>query len=316
MIVDVHAHLVGVGEANGCYIADDMRRGLLYRYLKFTLGLGDVPDDELDRVYREKLVDWVEASDLDGVGLLALDGVYDDDGDLDRERTSVLVSNDYCLEVADESRALHPVCSVNPNRSDAIEELERVFDRGAAAIKLLPNSQAIDPMAPEHQSFWRRMAELGIPLLSHTSFEHTIPPIEQKFGHPERLRAVLDEGVTVIAAHCGSSGVAHWTEHFDLWCSMLDRYPNLFGDVSAMTSVARFPYATKVLEDDIARSRAMLGSDFPVPSTPWVFVGELGWTTTRRVAEIDNPFQQNLEIFRALGAPQSLLRRGARLLRM
>lgn len=316
MMIDIHAHLIGVREENGCYISPDMRGSLLYRYLKWKLGLSSVESDELDAAYRRRLIRWAEESDLDAVGVLALDGIYDDAGELDRERTEVLISNDYCLEVCEESEALLPICSVHPGRNDALEELERVVEAGAVAIKLLPNSQAIDPMRPAYQSFWKRMTTLGIPLLTHTSFEHTIPPVDQSYGEPVRLRPVLDEGVTVIAAHCASAGVAHMTEHIDDWREMLQSYPNLFGDISAMASVSRFPYITQVLEDEIARERVVLGSDFPIPVSPWLFVTKLGWSEVRRLNDIENPLQRNLETFQSLGVNQSILRRGARLLRL
>lgn len=316
MLIDIHAHLIGVHEKNGCYVAPEMRGSLLFKYLKMTLGLSGVDESDLDAAYREKMVGWVEESELDAVGVLALDGVYDEDGELDRDQTHVVVDNDYCLEVCEDSSQLLPICSVNPQRVDAIDELERVVDRGAVAIKLLPNSQGIDYMLPDYQPFWQRLARLGVPLLTHASFEHTIPVVEQSYGEPERLRPVLDEGVTVIAAHCASAGVAHITEHIDVWLDMLRTYPNLYGDISAMASMARFPYISTVLDDEVARERIALGSDFPIPVSPWLFTHKIGWRKMREISGLDNPFQKNLETFRALGCNSKILRRGARLLRI
>lgn len=316
MLIDIHAHLIGLREENGCYVAPEMRSSLLFKYLKLTLGLSGVDEEQLDAAYRERMVEWIEDSELDGVGILALDGVYDEAGELDREQTSVLVDNDYCLEVCGGSDKLLPICSVNPQRADAIEELERVVARGAVAIKLLPNSQGINYLLPEYRAFWQRMARLGVPLLTHASFEHTIPVVEQAFGHPDRLRPVLDEGVTVIAAHCASAGVAHITEHIDVWLDMLRTYPNLYGDISAMASMARFPYISTVLEDSVARERILLGSDFPIPVSPWLFTHKVGWGKMRELVALENPFQKNLETFRALGCGQGVLRRGMRLLKI
>ncbi|MFB6375199.1 MAG: amidohydrolase family protein [Bradymonadaceae bacterium] len=316
MIIDIHTHLMGVDEDNGCYVGPSMRGGLVYTFLKRTLGLGDVDRDGLDAAYRDKLIEWAEESDLDAAGVLALDGIYDEEGQLDREATTVLIGNDYCLEVCEQSDALLPICSVNPARHDALEELERVVEAGSVAVKLLPNSQGVDPGRPIYQPFWRRMAELGVPLLTHASFEHTIPVVDQIYGDPERLRPVLDEGVTVIAAHCASSGVAHITEHIGTWMEMLRAYPNLYGDISAMASLARFPYLTQVLDDEVARERIALGSDFPIPVTPWLFIRELGWSTARRLSRIENPLQKNLETFRAMGCGQAIVRRRSRLLRL
>jgi uncharacterized protein len=316
MIIDIHVHLVAMGEHNGCYVSDKMSRGLVYHILSRAVGLKGVDRERLDAAYRDKLLGWARDSDLDGVGVLALDGVYDDDGEFDRERTHVYVCNDYCLEVCDASDKLLPICSVNPQRKDAVAELERVVRAGAAAIKMLPNSQGFDPGDPDYQPFWERMVELGVPLLIHSSFEHTIPVIDQAFGRPERLYAPLSEGVTVISAHCASAGVAHIHEDIGTWQAMLREFPNLFGDISAMASMARFPYLKTVLEDEFARERVALGSDFPIPVSPWLFLTQLGFAKVRELIRIDNPLQKNLETFRALGVDNGILRRGARLLRL
>jgi predicted TIM-barrel fold metal-dependent hydrolase len=317
MIIDTHVHLVGLREEHGCFVHPKMMRGPVFRFLRAMLGLADVERDELDEAYADRLVELVEDSDLDAAGVLALDGVYDDAGRLDRERTRVLVGNDYCLEVCARSDRLLPICSVNPMRRDAIEELERVAGRGAVAIKTLPNSQGFDPGDERFEPFWRRMAALDLPLLTHTSFEHTIPPIDQSFGKPERLRRALDLGVVVIAAHCASAGVAHpFREDFDTWVEMLSTYPNLYGDISAMASPARFPYIHRVLRERRAHGRVLLGSDFPIPVMPSLFVAKLGFRETRRLSRIDNPLQRNLEVFDALGVDGAAMRRAAKILRL
>jgi predicted TIM-barrel fold metal-dependent hydrolase len=316
MIIDTHVHLIGLREDNGCYLSDKMSGGFVYHLLSYVLGLSGVGPEELDDAFREQMVAWVDESDLDGAGLLALDGVYDENGELDRDRTHVVVGNDYCLEVARDSDKLFPICSVNPQRKDAVEELERVVEAGAVAIKTLPNSQNFDPGSPDYQPFWERMVQLGVPLLTHTSFEHTIPVYEQEYGRPERLVPVLQEGVTVIAAHCASAGVAHIHEDFDTWQGMLREYPNLYGDISAMASMARFPYISKVLDDPVARERALLGSDFPIPVSPWLFSTTVGIKKAMELSKLENPLQKNLDTFRELGVDSGILRRAGRVLRL
>jgi len=316
MIIDIHVHLVGLDEANGCYVDEKLSRGLVYHLLKLALGLRGVDRDELDRAYRERLVDWVHTCDVDAVGLLALDGVYDEDGALDLEQTKIVVPNDYCFDVCSVSEQLLPIASINPQRRDAIEELDRVVEHGAVAIKTLPNSQGFDPSNEAYEPFWRRMAEHGIPLLTHTSFEHTIPAIDQEFGRPEKLVGPLDAGVTVIAAHCASSGVAHLHEDIDTWLAMLHDYPNLYGDISAMASMARFPYVRRVLDDELACQRAILGSDFPIPVSPMRLATRLAFRRAHALSRLENPIQKNLETFRALGVPDEVFERGAEILKL
>ena len=317
VIIDAHVHLVGLDRRNGCYVSEDISEGLLYHLLTWELGLAGVEREALDRAYRDQLVKWAEDSDLDGVGVLAFDGVYDELGEFDRQRTSYVVSNDFCFEVCDYSDALLPIASVNPWRRDALDALDEVIERGAVALKLLPNSQGIDPGLERFRPFWRKLADSHLPLITHTSFEHTVPALDQSFGKPEKLKLALEEGVTVIAAHCAGSGVAHpFEEDFDTWEAMLDEHPNLWGDISAMASVSRFPYIHRVLASEVARERVILGSDFPVPISPMVFAPQLGFRKARKLSQINNPLQQNLEVFKALGVDDAILGRGTELLRL
>ncbi len=317
MIIDMHVHLVGMNRANGCFISPRLSSGLMYHLLSWELGMTGVGKEDWDLAYRDQVVAWADESELDGVGILAFDAVYDELGHFDHDRTQYYVSNDYCFSVCEYSEKLFPIASVNPWRRDAMDELERVSEMGAVALKLIPNSHGVDPSDPRFGRFWQRAADLGLPLVSHTSFEHTIPALEQAYGKPERLKLPLESGMTVIAAHCAGSGVAHpFQEDFGTWRAMLDDYPNLWGDISAMASVSRFPYIHRVLADEEARRRVCLGSDFPVPVSPMVFSPQLGWQKARELGQITNPFQQNLEVFRALGVEEDVMRRAAELLRL
>lgn len=317
MIIDVHVHIVGLDQARGCYIAPKMLRGPAYAVLSRALGLNGTPQDQLDEAYLDLVVDLAHTPRLDGVGLLALDGVYDEAGELDMARTSVMVSNDYCLAFAKAHPKFLPVCSINPQRKDALDELERVVEAGTVALKALPNSQGFDPGNERYRPFFRRVAELGVPFLTHTSFEHTIPPLDQAFGKPERLVVPLEEGVTVIAAHCASAGVGHpFREDYWTWESMLETHPNLYGDISAMASVSRFPYIHKVLKSELATSRVILGSDFPIPVSPLVFLRHIGMEKVRQLSGIANPLARNIETFRALGVPEAVFERTASLLKL
>lgn len=315
MIIDMHVHLIGLREENGCLIGKKLLRGPAYHILTRALGLGGVPREKLDDAYADRLIAWAQLSGLDGLGILAFDGVYDANGELDTTRTQFLVGNDYCLEVCRRSPLLFPICSVNPMRKDAVDELERVVEAGTIAIKMLPNSQGFDPGDEAFKAFWQKMADLKIPLLTHTSFEHTIPPIDQAYGKPERLRLPLEQGVTVIAAHCAGAGTAHpFREDFDTWHGMLEEHENLWGDISAMASISRYQYIHRVLASELACERVVMGSDFPVPANAIVFLRQLGWSEVRRLSKIENPFARNAEIFRALGVSEEIMRRGAKLL--
>src|SRR5437762_1303913 len=76
-------------------------------------------------------------------------------------------------------------------------------------------------------------------LLAHSGGEHTIPVVNAKLADPRRLRFPLECGVTVIAAHCGTSSGAFDHDYFADWAGMLREFPNLYGDNSALVSLNR-----------------------------------------------------------------------------
>mgnify|MGYP001068843481 CR=1 FL=1 len=104
--------------------------------------------------------------------------------------------------------------SIHPARRDALDELDRCLERGARALKLLPNCLDVNCSLPRYDSFWEKMAAAGLPLLAHTGGEMTVPVANPRYQDPEFLRRPLEIGVKVIAAHAASriDGVAA-TEH-------------------------------------------------------------------------------------------------------
>jgi predicted TIM-barrel fold metal-dependent hydrolase len=321
LTVDIHVHLVGTAPENGCFIAPWFRKSIVPRFLRWQLGLRGIEDDvEADRLYLEKVVAWVREASVDRAVLLALDGRYDASGRLDREGTPILVANDYVLDVAARHKDLLLAApSVNPLRADALDELARVKERGGVLLKWLPTSQGFDPMDPRCRPFYRKLVDLEMPLLSHTGHEHTIPVVDQALGHPSRLVAALEEGVTVIAAHCGASGIIHPAreDHFPAFLDLLPKYKNLHGDVSAIGSMIRFPYPAKLLaRGPEVLSRLVYGSDFPVPVSPLAFAGQIGARPAYRLFRRPNPIDIHAELVRALGFPEEIFARGAEVLRL
>ncbi len=314
-IVDMHVHMLSLVEEEGNYISKELQSGVVYQYLMRNLGLANRSNREREHHYVHKLKLCVmddEPPDL--AVLLALDWVYDDQGERDKGRSHLVVSNDTVLRVCREHPEFLPAASVNPQRRDAFDELERMAEAGAVALKVLPNLQGFDPANPAYRPFWRRLAELGLPLLSHTGYEHALPSISDDYGDPRRLIPALEEGCTVIAAHCAAAGTFHAVEYFDHFTGMLPRYPRLYGDISGFASPIRRTYVEPMLGNSLRRRRVLVGSDFPIPCLPMVFLKELGLSKARELAFDPNPLRRNARLFRALGADDEVLQRAARVL--
>ena len=316
MTIDAHVHLIGISPENGCFLSHKHTRRGFRRLHRGLLAVAGRDRSDFDRTARRRLSQWVEEAEVDYVGLLALDGAYGSDGRLDERSSTLVVSNDYLFEVIGDSPKYLPVPSINPQRRDAMDELERVAEMGAVAIKTLANTQNFDPALPRFVPFWRRMAELRIPLLAHTAFEFSLPEHHTSFGDPERLRPALEEGLTVIAAHCAAGGLRHPTEYVRRWFKLLEEYPRLYGDISSLANVVRSPYAPMVLRHPLARERILLGSDYPIPVHPLAFALKIGLKRAWRLQRIRNPIQRNLLTFRALGVDRTTEARAAEVFKM
>lgn len=317
MIIDIHVHLSGFSESKGCFMSSAQRRTLTMRFLKRKFGIrGEPGDEEMDRRYVEVLQSTLDgAPEVDAMVVLAMDGIYDGQGKLDWQRTHFVVGNDYLFEVSKERPGFLPGASINPQRRDALDELDRCAGRGAVLIKWIPNSQAFDPADRRYRPFYRKLAALKLPLLTHTGYEHTIPVTDQTLGDPARYRPALDEGATVIAAHVASMGYRPTMAYYRTLAEMMGQYPNLYGDQAALLSPISRHYLLDLLKHPDLMARTLHGTDFPVPFSPWIFVDKLGVKTVRRLSGVKNQLTRDILTKRALGVPEGVFLKGAALLK-
>ena len=314
-IVDGHVHLVSV--KRGGFLAPSLEKGVIFRFLKRILGLHKVAREDLDEAYVSRLLEYMGAAGApDKVVLLAMDGRYDARGRFDEAATSFYVSNDYLFEICEQQAdRFLPGASVNPRRADVLDELARVKERGAVCIKTVPNSQDFDPADPAFKPFWRALADLDLPWLTHTGYEHTIPSKAQIWGDPRRLVPALEEGARVIAAHCATAGPFAPNETFGCFVELAARYPRLYGDVSALTTFGRGKYLKRVLAELPALEGQLLyGSDYPVPASPLRMAPLVGLKAARRAQREGNLLTRHLLLAQAAGVPAAVFENTARIL--
>ena len=320
-IVDLHVHTAGIGAGgSGAFVNREMRESWRFGiYLSaFGVSLEEI-EAHGDALLIGRISERIGRSErIDRAVVLAMDGVVDRHGELDREATQVYVPNDFvAAETAHYDNLLFGA-SVNPYRPDALERLERARDQGAALVKWLPNIMHIDPGDEAIAPFYRRMAELGLPLLSHAGQERSFASARDEFGDPDRLRLPLETGVTVIAAHIAARGRTDGAGNFDRLVAMFERYPNLYADVSSLTQVNRLGYLKRALGIPGVAERLVYGSDWPLQFfplvSPWYHLRHIGFERARSLSRIDNAWDRDVGLKEALGLPRSVLRRSATLL--
>ena len=301
---DGHVHLVGNGlSGSGCWLRlDGLWHRALGEVMRRTIGLeAKATARDFDESFVGHLAGLVAASSMDKALLLAQDEVYEDDG-RKMDFGSFYVPNAYLFKVCDRHPEFVPAVSIHPGRKDALEELERCLAGGARALKLLPNCQNVNCALPQYDEFWRRMAASGLPFLCHTGGEMTVPVINRAYQDPRILRRPLELGVKVIAAH--SSGNSHFFDqnYFGELVRMMDEFPGLYADTSALNSPIRSGVLKQVKESG-RLDRFLHGSDFPVPvGALWVRLrGLISTAQWREAGRIANLIERDAYLKRAIG---------------
>lgn len=319
MIYDIHTHIIGLESGRaGNYLCPTQRMNMA---LRIVLGnvlrrLPRLPGASDDERLQRLILDWVNESWVDRVVLLALDGVYRRDGTPDLEQTQFIVSNDYVADFAAGQPKLLFGASIHPWRKDALEELDRVVERGACLIKWLPSTQNIAPDDPLCNAFYERMAQHRIPLLCHTGVEHTLAKFSDALNDPWRLEPALRRGVNVIAAHCGTRIFLYERSRFGQWAKLAREYPNCYGDLSAFGLPLHGRELRRILDDPVLLSKTLYGSDCPIPPQPLWYVMRLGWRRAQELRAIANPLEKAHLTMRALGVPQEVFSRAEDLLKL
>jgi predicted TIM-barrel fold metal-dependent hydrolase len=310
-MIDGHVHIVGTGAGGtGCWLRRRGAQRLLEPFLMRAIGLPrSALDGDFDRLYVERLLELVRDAGISQALILAQDDVYTDDGKCMTDTGAFYVPNDRVLELARLHPEFVPAVSIHPARPDALEELERCLAAGAAVMKILPNCHNIDPGLPQYRRFWERMAAARLPLLAHTGGEKVLPEVRRELADPRALIAPLEIGVTVIAAHCATAAPGS-PDYFPYFVEMLQRYPNLYGDVSALSFPRKARSIPTMLRPEVV-SRIINGSDFPVPVRPfWCWIGgRLSLRDFWRTSRIGNTLARDVALKKALGFPPEIFTR-------
>jgi len=322
-LIDIHCHTAGIGAGNsGCFVSPALRRNFRYRFFLRAFGVTEAELAEHgDGLILQRMSQRLQqSSHVAAAVVLAMDGVRSSSGELERNRTEIYIPNNY---LAKECRRLPNLlfgASINPRRPDALEELDRVAEQGAVLLKWLPSIQGIDPADAGLEPFYRRLRELGLPLLTHTGTEESFTRADNSLADPFRLQRPLEAGVTVIAAHCASNGRNQGERNLQRLLPLFSRYPNLYADISSLTQLNRLGHLQKVLRHTEIHDRLLYGSDMPIIATlitsPWFHALSIPVSRARQIARIDNPWDRDVELKLALGMPDDMFANSARLLKL
>jgi len=313
---DYHVHIISNGQSplaikhNNIVSEGKLREKFLENILKHH-GLAITDPEFFDDQYISHLSNMLKRSKrVASATVFGLDGVYDHNGELDKKNTRFMITNDYVYNAIKKYKNLKFAASINPKRSDAIEELKRSKKRGTTLIKILPNSQGFNPADNDLTPFYKSMAREKIPLLSHTGYEFALISRNQSFGNLQNLRTPLEQGVTVIGAHGCATGLILYEKFRNEILDMVRQYPNFYIDISALTMITRFGIIKHLQKHrELVGPRLLFGTDYPLPIRLYPFLplqSKNKKSTFERLRRIENYFDRYLALFEELGLSPEL----------
>jgi uncharacterized protein len=319
-IIDIHCHAAGIGAGgSGCFVSAALRGNWRYRAYLRSFG---VTESELaaegDALVVRHLSETLAGSRLVSTAvLLAMDCVIDDNGKPDLDRTEMYIPNAFVAAQARRFPNLLCGASINPHRSDSLERIDAAVADGAVLIKWLPSIQHIDPADRRLVPFYRRLAEIGLPLLTHTGAERSFTSARDELGDPDRLRLPLSEGVTVIAAHAAGNGRNNGERDFDRFLRLSVLFPNLYADIAALTQLNRPGQLERLLRHTELHGRLLYGTDMPLINSaftsPWGHLFRLGPARLREILAEKNPWDRDVALKRALGVTTEIFENNSRI---
>ncbi len=312
-IIDFHAHVAGLGYGNsGCFINETMRNNIRFPFYLMAMGVSKKELRENgDAIIFKKISDAVaKSSSVNKTVILAMDGVIDTEGNLDKNLTQIYVPNEYVYEQTQKYSNLLYAASINPYRKDAIQRLEQAKVQGAVLIKWLPSIMYIDPADPALIPFYQKMVELDMPLLTHTGMEKSFSSARDELADPQKLTLPLSLGVTVIAAHIATTGKSHGEDNFERVLPMFKQYPNLYGDISSLTQVNKLGFMRKVVNIPELQGRLIYGTDWPLQFfplvSPFYHLGDINLKQALAISFIRNQWDRDVALKRAMGVKEEV----------
>ena len=317
---DIHVHVAGNNyDEWGNYVKPKISNRFLIKHFIKKLGIkaGKIEGiSDLEKQIADNMKSLISGCKIDRFTLLAIDAAHKENGEIDMERSQLIVSNRFVSSLAKTSNRLLFGGSIHPYRKDALDELEQAAKDKVCLIKWLPSAQNINPSSKLCYDFYEALAHYKIPLLCHTGNEHILGAFSNKLNDPVLLKTALEMGVTVIAAHCSTKMYLYETDYFTKWKRMALEYENFYGDTGAFIIPTRMISLKSILKDDRLKNKVLYGSDFPtlnmIRSSFWI----LGLKKASMLHNIKNPLDQYLEVMMHLGLTSNSLTKAGSILRI
>lgn len=230
-----------------------------------------------------------------------------------RDNTVCSFNEDIYKEYQKYPNEIIPFFSINPNRKDAIDLIDKYVALGFKGAKLLQNYWDIDINDKKYIPYFEKIKSHDLPIIIHIGSEYAVPS-NSKYEKIEVANQAIQIGCKVVLAHFGvnvimEKKVKHFLNNFSFKSSKfgeeyfktleyLEKYENVYADLSAIIAFFR----AKIVED-LAKNqkqihhKLLFATDFPVPFSLAFSYNSLGLKRRLELEKIANPLDRYMAFF-------------------
>ena len=234
--------------------------------------------------------------------VFGVDAKFDESGNLVHKDKTVCASNEDVFAFYEQNpNEVVPFFSVNPNRKDALNLIEKYHKMGFKGGKLLHSYWETDLNDKRYEPYFRLLSELGLPLVIHVGDENSLAS-NKALESIEQLKSPLNLGCRIVCAHMGASsdGVLSMfsrdpeklgANYFTL-LRWLREFDGLYADVSALLCINKARILPHLKTQTQIHDKILFGTDFPVPFSVILSSYDLPFCKRLTLNRIQNPLDR------------------------
>lgn len=234
--------------------------------------------------------------------VFGVDAKFDESGNLVHKDKTVCASNEEVFAFYEQNpNEVVPFFSVNPNRKDALNLIEKYHKMGFKGGKLLHSYWETDLNDKRYEPYFRLLSELGLPLVIHVGDENSLAS-NKALESIEQLKSPLNLGCRIVCAHMGASsdGVLSMfsrdpeklgANYFTL-LRWLREFDGLYADVSALLCINKARILPHLKTQTQIHDKILFGTDFPVPFSVILSSYDLPFRDRLALNRIQNPLDR------------------------
>ena len=234
--------------------------------------------------------------------VFGVDAKFDESGNLVHKDKTVCATNEDVFAFYEQNpNEVVPFFSVNPNRKDALNLIEKYHKMGFRGGKLLHSYWETDLNDKRYEPYFRLLSELRLPLVIHVGDENSLAS-NKALESIEQLKSPLNLGCRIVCAHMGASsdGVLSMfsrdpeklgANYFTL-LRWLREFDGLYADVSALLCINKARILPHLKTQTQIHDKILFGTDFPVPFSVILSSYDLPFRERLALNRIQNPLDR------------------------